>query len=379
MVASRLVAPLFIPKHPLPAILLCLVLDASDREVLETFTHVDLSQYQGVDKALDIFYLTIARLAVLRNWTNGSAVQLARFLFYYRLVGVAIFEFIDWRPVLLIFPNTFEYFFIFYELVLSRWSVERISGRFFVAAAALIWVVIKLPQEYWIHVLHLDVTDLVKTEVFGVDENAPWADAVGHRPEALAIFVATALGLVVAVRSVVSALAPPPQKPRDLPPAPYPPNIDEPRARIIWIARFWRVFDSHLAEKIVLITLVTVIFAQTLPDLVVTTTEFVAGIAVVVTFNSFLTVRSARNGRLIQSAVWSFVLLALTNTGFAAVLTVLVGRRGDGINPAIALFFLLMLSLLVTMFDRFHPVYEARHAMTMQWEEQRGALPDATP
>ena len=86
--------------------------------------------YQSVDKALDIYYLSIAYLSTMRNWTSDAAFRIAQFLFYYRLVGVALFELTDERLMLLLFPNTFEYFFIAYELVRLRYDPSRISARF---------------------------------------------------------------------------------------------------------------------------------------------------------------------------------------------------------------------------------------------------------
>jgi hypothetical protein len=77
---------------------------------------------QSFDKALDIYYLAIAYLATMRNWTSDAAFRIGRFLFYYRLVGVFLFEVLDSRATLLVFPNTFEYFFIAYELVSSATS-----------------------------------------------------------------------------------------------------------------------------------------------------------------------------------------------------------------------------------------------------------------
>ena len=110
------------PRFPLPAIIACLVLDGIDQTIFQTFTDLDLSGYQGIDKALDTFYLTVAMLAVLRNWTHPFAARTARVLFYLRLVGVTAFELTGWRPLLLVFPNVFEYFFVLYEAVRSRWS-----------------------------------------------------------------------------------------------------------------------------------------------------------------------------------------------------------------------------------------------------------------
>ena len=81
--------------------------------------------YQGYDKAMDVFYLAIAYLATLRNWLSLPAFRVGRFLYFYRLVGVVAFELTQVRALLLVFPNTFEYFFIAYEAVRSRWSPLR--------------------------------------------------------------------------------------------------------------------------------------------------------------------------------------------------------------------------------------------------------------
>lgn len=97
-----------------PGIIACLVLDAVDREIFQLFTGLPLDSYQGYDKALDIYYLAIMYLSTLRNWSNLHAFKLNRFLFYYRLVGVTLFEITNLRPLLLIFPNISEYLFIFF-------------------------------------------------------------------------------------------------------------------------------------------------------------------------------------------------------------------------------------------------------------------------
>src|SRR5205809_575081 len=86
-------------------------------------------------------------------------VVAGRFLYYYRLVGVLAFELFQKRWLLLVFPNTFEYFFIFYEAVRLWWNPRRMSRHLVIGVAAAIWIFIKLPQEYWIHVAQLDVTE----------------------------------------------------------------------------------------------------------------------------------------------------------------------------------------------------------------------------
>ena len=158
VVGLRFIIPLFIPKWPLPAVLACLVLDGIDQSIFQAFGF-DPPGYQNYDKAMDLFYLSIAFLSSLQNWTRSSAVGISRFLFFYRMVGVMLFEVTGVRTLLLIFPNTFEYFFIAYEAVRLRWDPRRFGLRFWVVTAAFIWIVVKLPQEYWIHVAQLDFTD----------------------------------------------------------------------------------------------------------------------------------------------------------------------------------------------------------------------------
>ena len=77
VVGLRLVVPLFIPRFPLQAILAALVIDGVDKSIFAAFTGLPLDNYQSYDKALDIYYLTIAYLSVLRNWRNPFAVGVA--------------------------------------------------------------------------------------------------------------------------------------------------------------------------------------------------------------------------------------------------------------------------------------------------------------
>src|SRR5699024_8279894 len=102
-----------------------------------------MDNYQSYDKALDIYYLTIAYLAAVRNWTNPGAVRIAAVLFYYRLVGVVLFEYLENQSLLFIFANTFEYFFILYEAARLRWDMRRVRFKTLLIAAAVIWIVIK--------------------------------------------------------------------------------------------------------------------------------------------------------------------------------------------------------------------------------------------
>ena len=161
VVLLRFFVPLAIPRFPLPAILACLVLDAADQTIFQAFTDDPLPGYQTYDKALDVYYLAIAYFSSMRNWREPTAFQVGRFLYLYRLVGVTLFELLDQRWLLFVFPNTFEYYFIAYEAVRTRWNPARLSALAVVSMAVFITVFIKFPQEWWIHIAQLDFTEFM--------------------------------------------------------------------------------------------------------------------------------------------------------------------------------------------------------------------------
>ena len=79
VVGARFIIPLFIPRFPLPAVVAALVLDAADQTIFQQYTTLDLAGYQTYDKALDIYYLTIAYISTMRNWGGGFSFTVAQF------------------------------------------------------------------------------------------------------------------------------------------------------------------------------------------------------------------------------------------------------------------------------------------------------------
>ena len=136
VVGARLFLPLLIPYFPAPALVACLLLDSIDQSIFQHFPKIPLDGYQSYDKALDVYYLSIAYLSTLRNWTNQTAFRMSQFLYYYRMIGVIGFELTQVRAVLFIFPNTFEYFFLFVELVRLGWNTSRMGKWTVILAAA---------------------------------------------------------------------------------------------------------------------------------------------------------------------------------------------------------------------------------------------------
>jgi hypothetical protein len=337
VVGARFLVPLLIPRFPLPAILACLVLDAADQSIFQAFGY-DPPGYQGYDKAMDVYYLAMAYLATLRNWSSVAAYQVGRFLYFYRLVGVVAFELTHVRALLLVFPNTFEYFFMAYEGIRSRWRTTRWGLRWWIVVAALIWVFIKLPQEWWIHVAQLDFTDFL-------EDNA-WAGP-------------TIVVLILVASGVFWVWGRPRLLPADhgwqFAADPLPAAVEVgPEPSPVWsMATF---------EKVALLGLLSVIFAQTLPGVEASNVQLFLGVAVVVVVNAAFTLALARTSRSVRSIALAFVARTVANVALVAIAVWLMPRFDGEISAAPTLFFLTLISLLTTLHDRWYPVMSRRIA-----------------
>lgn len=353
IVASRLIAPLWIPRFPLPGIIVALVLDGIDGGLLSIFTTMSAEYYQSYDKALDIYYLTIAYLSTVRNWTNPFAIRVAMALFYYRLVGVLLFEFFESRAVLLIFANTFEYFFIFYEAARLRWIMRNVSRKTFIIAAAIIWIVIKLPQEYWLHIAQRDVTDTLAADPILIP--------------ILAVVIAVIIGVGYWVVT------------RKLPPAERSPAfavgdsiaLDTMKEALVRY-RSLSLREQGIVEKVVLIALISAKFSMILPDTVLTTPQLVIAVSAVVVLNTLVSELLTREGLLSFDDVRHFVTMVAVNMGLAAAFLIVLPAADplDAFRIGDMLFFFLLVSLLVTLFDRFRALATLRNE-----SEHAGTLP----
>jgi hypothetical protein len=345
IVAARLLIPLLIPRHPL-VIVVVLVLDAADQSLLAAATDIDTGEsgsYQSFDKALDVYYLSIAYLATLRNWTSDAAFRIGQFLFYYRLAGVVAFELSDERLMLVVFPNTFEYFFIAYEVVRLRYDPARRSARAWLLAAAGLWVLIKLPQEYWIHVAQLDFTDAVRDH--------PWFGVA----VVLALLVA---GLVLA--RVVYPRLPAPDWSWRLRADPLPASLDEAHERYALLLERGRVLTREALEQIWLLGLMCIIFASILPGIDATVLQVVLGVAAIVLANAAISLAVARRAAFgVQSAAAGYAALLAVNFVLVYLANALLGERRD-FELGHGLFFAFLITTIISLYDAYRPVHDLR-------------------
>ena len=335
----RFLLPLAILRYPLPAVLACLVVDAADQTVFQAFGY-DPPFYQGYDKAMDVYYLAIAYVSILRNWAAPAAAGVARVLFYWRQLGVALFEQHGLSWLLLVFPNTFEYFFIAAEGARGRWDLRRIRLRTWVLLAVGIWVFVKLPQEWWIHIAKLDFTEAVGAH--------PW----------FGVAVLAGVGLLVAIALLVVRPRLAPADHRFQLRAPdLPAGMATAEDRRRWLVEHGRVRSWPTLDKAVLVGLLGVIFASVMPGFDPRPVELLLWALLVVAVNAAFALRQVRRGR-INATVPGAVLTRLAVNVPIAVAASLLEAGGRTIPDAV--FLAVLFSFVIALYDVYRPVYEWR-------------------
>lgn len=363
VVGLRLLVPLAVFRYPLPAIVAAMIVDGIDQTAFELLTDLDLTNYQSYDKSLDVYYLSLAYISTLRNWTSLFAFGVGKVLWYYRLVGIVLFELTAARWVLLVFPNTFEYFFIWYEAVRTRWNPLRLTTAGIVTAAALIWIFIKLPQEYWIHVAKLDATDFFRESILGASSDDSWGTAIGGALWIIPVVIVLAVAAVVFGRMGFKRL-----------PAPdWNLTLDSDRnadqqhyvGKLPLSERHW---NTGLLEKVILVGLVTLIFAEMLPGVETSVLELIVGVGVVVSANAFVSHFLATRGREWRSLLTEFFGLTVINLIIASVYIWLLPLSNSIMPRGALIFAVMLLTLIVTCYDRYNPIHDHRVSLAKRAE-----------
>ncbi len=357
VVASRFVVPLFIPRFPLPAVLTCAIIDAADQSIFGQFTDVDQAEYQTYDKALDIYYLGIAYVSMLRNWVGGDLVAVGTCLWYFRLVGVALFEITGVRWLLVVFANVFEYFFMAIEFHRTTRNPSRISRRHMVGLLAFIWFVIKIPQEMWIHVVRGDITDEMKVHIFGVGVDAPWTDALTYRPAVTAV---VAVVLVSLVGFGVRYLRRPHVHDWDRTFDADAIGLDlgwDPPSRVV---RPTAAFGWSFMEKLVLASMIGIAFVNILPIFRIGLGQIVIGTVIVIVVNTIISELLYERGITMRTMRVLYVVMVLANALTVGTFYLLLGGDENEIQLENTLFFVALLTLIVVLFDRYRQVSRMR-------------------
>lgn len=145
--AIRILGSLPVLRWAFAGALLAIAIDFSDLFLWNLFG-LDFGIYQAFDKWIDLVYMTTFLIVTLR-W-KGLERNVGIGLFLFRLVGVASFEIFQARTLLLVFPNVFEFWFLFVAgKNLWRPAYTVTAGRATVWLLALL--LLKEAQEFALH------------------------------------------------------------------------------------------------------------------------------------------------------------------------------------------------------------------------------------
>lgn len=156
--AIRIAGSLPVLRWPLLGGLLAILIDLSDLLLMGVLDLGGVPDYQSLDKWLDQVYMATFLIVAFR-WAD-PARSIAVALYVLRLAGSLAFEVTGERTLLLLFPNVFEFWFIFVAAIgperIGRWG----TGRLAIALAAL--TALKEVQEWALHGARLfdDITAL---------------------------------------------------------------------------------------------------------------------------------------------------------------------------------------------------------------------------
>jgi hypothetical protein len=174
VIALRLVVPLSIFHWPLAGGLLSMLVDAMDVILVDAIAKAMGvpgefgPTYAQIDKWLDIYYLSLEAVVAFRRWPERLLRRTAVALFGWRLLGVLLFEATAIRPLLVVFPNLFENFYL-YVLITKRWAPRLVPRS--LAQLLVVLVVLYIPkaiQEWVLHFEELHPWQWLRSTLFGV-------------------------------------------------------------------------------------------------------------------------------------------------------------------------------------------------------------------
>jgi len=121
--AVRIASALPVLRWPLAGALIAIFVDLSDLFLRDWIQLGGVKDYQSFDKWLDQAYMLTFLIVALRWEPVPRNIAVA--LYAYRLAGVITFELTGDREILLLFPNLFEFWFIFVAALKTfGWEAE---------------------------------------------------------------------------------------------------------------------------------------------------------------------------------------------------------------------------------------------------------------
>ena len=181
----------------------------------------------------------------------------------------------------------------------------------------------------------------------GVDATTPWGEALGKNLWFVALLGVAVVGIMAGAR-ILRRRLPPPDWPLtfDVDRHLDPDRLTGPRAPVGVLS--WPVF-----EKIALMTMVTIIFAQVLPGNEATPLQVGFAVAVVVVANAAVSHVLLSGGHSWRTTGRQLLGMLAVNAVIVVVSVAWLRNDDRPINEGALVFFVLLLTLIVTLFDRY--------------------------
>lgn len=157
----RLLVPISIFRWPFWGSVAAIIADNLDVVILDFLRVTNFDPYNLVDKSLDTYIYLIQGYTVLA-WKDQKAKKIALFLLLYRIIGVIIYELTSIRELLFIFPNVFVFFYLYFVFVTNILKKKPFKKSFHLVAVLIILTVLKLAQEYILHVAQVPIYHWIK-------------------------------------------------------------------------------------------------------------------------------------------------------------------------------------------------------------------------
>ena len=147
----RILAPILILRWPLGGMVVSMLADTLDVVIVATLRTGTFKDYTSLDKLLDTYSLGFAA-SVSLQWKNRIARHTSIALFTYRLAGVLALALTGYRWVLFLFPNVFEFFYLYHVATLKWFRAIEVDRCQRLVVALVLLTLMKLVQEYVLHV-----------------------------------------------------------------------------------------------------------------------------------------------------------------------------------------------------------------------------------
>jgi hypothetical protein len=247
------------------------------------------------------------------------------------------------------FPAIFEFYFLGVEVHRTRWNASRLNTSHLVAIASVSWM-LKLPQEYWLHVAQRSTTDWFKESVFGMDPSVSRVEVIAAHP--WIVPAVTAIVSAVVVAGIVAL--------RYLPPFDHSSTYDADRlaSRSSVIAGRRRsiegVISLQLVDKVALVSLVGIAYAEILPDVDANAAQLAFGVGALVIASAVMSERLAHNEVPWRSPTVEFATLCAVNAPmmFALVMLNRFIPVSASVGLTAALGYVAIVSMVIAVYDR---------------------------